>query len=67
MGSAKVSARMVTYSSWNDHDNFEGFIVGNRIPLLYRSVSMSFTLHVFISTIQTQSNKFSEDLMTALR
>ena len=29
-----VSAKMVTYRSWNDHDNFGGFIVGNRIAVL---------------------------------
>ena len=33
--SAKVSARMVAYRSRNDHDNFERFIIGNRIPFLY--------------------------------
>ena len=33
--SAVVSARMVTYRSWNDHDHFERFIIGNRFQLLY--------------------------------
>ena len=41
MGSAIISARRVTYRSWNDHDNFERVNIGNR------SVKMSFTLHVF--------------------
>ena len=30
MGIAIVSARMVTYRSWNDHDNFKRFIIGKR-------------------------------------
>ena len=34
MGSAIGSARMVTYCSWNDHENFERFIIGDRFPLL---------------------------------
>ena len=65
-GSAIVSARMVTYRSCNDHDNFERFITGNSfhcfIDHWWRLLYMC-----FISIVQTPSNKFSEDVMTDLR
>ena len=54
MGRAIASARMVTCCLWKDHNNVERFIIGNRFPLLYWSLMMSFTLQCFILVVQNR-------------
>ena len=57
MESVIGSARMVT---WNDHDNFEGFIIGISVAV----ISIHF---IYFAYFDRSNNKFSEDVMTALR
>ena len=58
MESVIGSARMET---WNDHDNFEVFIIGISIAVL---ISIHF---IYFAYFDRSNNKFSEDVMTALR